>query len=85
MLPLISLQLALIEPELERRERYLVACVKAANIRAAYRDRIVCFRVAGPQLTMSGNSDLRQMGERCLHLVEWYDAEVTAAAEKAAP
>jgi hypothetical protein len=70
---------------LERRERYLVACVKAANIRAAYRDRIVCFRVAGPQLAMSGNPDLRQMGERCLHLVEWYDAEVTTAAEKATP
>jgi tetratricopeptide (TPR) repeat protein len=79
MLPLILLQLALLESEVERRERYLVSSVKAANIRAAYRERIACFRIAGPLLTVSANADLRQMGERCLHLVAWFDAEVAAA------
>jgi tetratricopeptide (TPR) repeat protein len=76
MLPLISLQLALLETEVERRESYLVACVKAANVRAAYRERIACFRIAGPLLAASTNAELRQMGERCLHLVAWFDAEV---------
>jgi hypothetical protein len=79
MLPLVLLQLALLESEVERRERYLVSSVKAANIRAAYRERIACFRIAGPLLTVSANADLRQMGERCLHLVAWFDAEVAAA------
>jgi tetratricopeptide (TPR) repeat protein len=80
MLPPISLQLALLEIDIERRERYLVTCVKAANMRAAYRERIACFRIAGPLLTASTNADLRQMGERCLHLVAWFDAEVADTA-----
>ena len=76
MLPLITLQLAMLEEEIERQERYLVACVKAANIRAVYRERIACFRVAGSLLTASTNPDLRQMGERCLNLVTWFDTEI---------
>jgi tetratricopeptide (TPR) repeat protein len=78
MLPLVSLQLALLEKEVERQEQYLVACVKAANIRAIYRERIACFRVAGSLLTAASNPDLRQMGERCLNLVAWFDAEVAS-------
>ncbi len=77
ILPLVSLQLALLEKNDERREKYLVACIKAANIRAIYRERIACFRVAGPLLTTSTNAQHRQMGEHCLHLVEWFDAEVS--------
>ncbi len=80
MLPLISLQLALLESDMERQERYLVACVKAANVRAAYRERIACFRIAGPLLTASTQTVLHQMGERCQHLVAWFDAEVVATA-----
>ena len=76
MLLLISLQSAMLEKNVERQEQYLVACVKAANVRAVYRERIACFRVAGSRLAVSTNPNSRQMGERCLHLVEWFDAEV---------
>jgi predicted ATPase len=76
MLPLILLQLALLEEDNGRRAQYLTASVNAANVRARYRDRITCFRTAAPLLTDSADPQLRQIGQRCQKLVAWFDAEV---------
>ncbi len=74
----ILLQLALLEEDGKRRNQYLEGAVNAANVRAAYRDRIACFRVAAPLLIQTEDVQLRQLGQRCLQLVEWFDAEVSA-------
>jgi hypothetical protein len=76
MLPLILLQLALLEEDNGRRAQYLTASVNAANVRARYRDRITCFRTAAPLLINSADPQLRQIGQRCQKLVAWFDAEV---------
>lgn len=73
-LPLILWQLARAEPDDGRRGRYLKACVKAAQRRARYEDRIFCLHQAGTALARYDDARLRQIGINCLAQIDEMDA-----------
>ena len=69
-LPLILLELGLMETSENRQVELLQACLQTAEKRARYLDRLACFRQAGQILAGCDDPDIRTIGEKYLALVK---------------
>jgi tetratricopeptide (TPR) repeat protein len=77
--PLILLKLAQLEENREQRTVYLEQCVRAAQRRARYSDRIHCFRYAGELLVDCDDVFLRSLGEAYLIQARQWEANLESA------
>ena len=66
----VFLELAHLEPKVDKREQLLEACVQSAENRSRHGEKIYCLQSAGNLLAQSDNIRLRKLGEKCLAKLE---------------
>ena len=69
-MPLVFLELANLEGNVEKREKLLEKCILSAKNRSRYGDKMFCLEKAGLLLSKSSNDRLRKLGEECLAWIE---------------